>query len=59
MKIRDARSLPSIAQEDLRRKVLKTVKEEKKQAEAAQLFGITRQALGKSVKKYRVWSIID
>jgi transposase len=53
MKIRDARSLPSVAQEDLRRKVLKVVLEGKKQVEVAELFGVTRQAVGKWVKKYR------
>jgi transposase len=51
--MRDARTLPSIAQEDLRRKVLKAVLEGKKQVEAAQIFGVTRQAVGKWVKKYR------
>jgi transposase len=53
MKMRDARTLPSIAQEDLRRKVMRTVLEGKKQVEAAQIFGVTRQAVGKWVKKYR------
>ena len=51
--MRDARTLPSIAQEDLRRKVLRTILEGKKQVEAAQIFGVTRQAVGKWVKKYR------
>jgi len=53
MKIRDARTLPSMAQEDLRRKVLKVIMEGKRQVEVAQLFGVTRQAVGKWVKKYR------
>jgi transposase len=53
MKMRDARTLPSIAQEDLRRKVLRALLEGKKQVEAAQIFGVTRQAVGKWVKKYR------
>jgi transposase len=53
MKMRDARTLPSIAQEDLRRKVLRAILEGKKQMEAAQIFGVTRQAVGKWVKKYR------
>ena len=53
MKIRDARTLPSIAQEDLRLKVIKAVLEGKTQVEAAQIFGVTRQAVGKWVKKYR------
>jgi len=51
--MRDARTLPSIAQEDLRRKVLRALLEGKKQVEAAQIFGVTRQAVGKWVKKYR------
>jgi transposase len=53
MKMRDARTLPSIAQEDLRRKVLRAILEGEKQMEAAQIFGVTRQAVGKWVKKYR------
>jgi len=53
MKMRDARTLPSIAQEDLRRKVLRVIMEGKRQVEVAQLFGVTRQAVGKWVKKYR------
>lgn len=53
MKIRDARTLPAIAQEDLRRKVIKAILEGKTQVEAAQIFGVTRQAVGKWVKKYR------
>jgi transposase len=53
MKVRDARTLPSIAQEDLRRKVLRAILEGEKQMEAAQIFGVTRQAVGKWVKKYR------
>jgi transposase len=53
MKMRDARTLPSIAQEDLRWKVLRAIVKGEKQVEAAQLFGVTRQAVGKWVKKYR------
>jgi transposase len=53
MKMRDARTLPSLGQEDLRRKVLRTILDGKKQMEAAQIFGVTRQAVGKWVKKYR------
>lgn len=53
MKIRDARSLPAIAQEDLRRKVVKAVLDGRKQVEVAQLFGVTRQSVGKWVKAYR------
>jgi transposase len=53
MKMRDARTLPSVAQEDLRRKVLRAIVKGENQVEAAQLFGVTRQAVGKWVKKYR------
>jgi len=53
MKIQDARSLPSVAQEDLRRKVIRAIRGGKKQVEVAKLFGVTRQAVGKWVKKYR------
>jgi transposase len=53
MKTKDARSLPAVAQEDLRRKVIKSVLKGKKQVEAAELFGVTRQAVGKWVKAYR------
>jgi transposase len=44
---------PSVAQEDLRRKVLKGVLEGKKQLEVAELVGVACQAVGKWVKKYR------
>jgi transposase len=53
MKTKDARALPPIAQEDLRRKVIKSVLSGTKQVEAAGLFGVTRQAIGKWVKAYR------
>lgn len=53
MKIKDARSLPTIAQEDLRRKAVKSVQEGRTQEEAARLFGVTRQTVGKWVKAYR------
>jgi transposase len=53
MKIQDARSLPPVAQEDLRRKVIQAVMEGKKQVEVAKLFGVTRQAVGKWVRRYR------
>jgi transposase len=53
MKIRDARSLPAIAQEDLRYKAVKAVEEGKTQEEAARLFGVTRQSIGKWIKRYR------
>jgi transposase len=53
MKTKDARSLPPVAQEDLRRKVIKSILGGKKQVEAAELFGVTRQAIGKWLKAYR------
>jgi len=53
MNFRDARSLPAIAQEDLRQKAIKAVLGGKKQVEVAKIFGVTRQAVGKWVKAYR------
>jgi transposase len=53
METRDARSLPTVAQEDLRMKVLKAIQDGKKQVEVAKLFGVTRQAVGRWVKRYR------
>ncbi|MDF1527107.1 MAG: winged helix-turn-helix domain-containing protein, partial [bacterium] len=53
MKINDARSLPPIAQEDIRVKAVKAVNEGQKQVEVARIFGVTRQAVGNWVKAYR------
>jgi transposase len=53
MKIKDARSLPSIAQEDLRQKAVKAVMDGKKQVEVAKILGVTRQAVGKWINKFR------
>ena len=53
MKTKDARSLPAVAQEDLRCKVITSILNGKKQVEAAELFGVTRQAIGKWLKAYR------
>lgn len=53
MKIRDARALPAVAQEDLRRKVVNIVLRGKDQVSAAKFFGITRQAVGKWMRAYR------
>jgi transposase len=53
MKTKDARSLPSVAQEDLRRKAVKAVLGGMKQVEAAKVLGVTRQAIGKWLKAYR------
>lgn len=53
MKTKDARSLPPKAQEAIRIKAVEAVISGKKQVEISQIFGITRQALGKWVKAYR------
>ena len=53
MEIRDARSLPSVAQEDLRHKAVKCVVDGKKQVEVAEVLGVTRQTVGKWVKTFR------
>ena len=53
MRIRDARSLPAISQEDLRRKAIKAVLDGNEQVEVAKILGVTRQAVGKWVKAYR------
>ena len=52
MKTRDARSLPAVAQEDLRYKAVKAVLDGKKQVEVAKLFDVTRHAVGKWVKAH-------
>ena len=53
MRTHDTRSLPAVAKEDLRRKAVKAVLDGKTQVEIAKLFGVTRQAVGKWMKKYR------
>ncbi len=53
MEIRDARSLPPIAQEDLRKKAIKAVMDGKRQVEVAEIMGVTRQAVGRWVSKFR------
>ena len=53
MKTKDARSLPAVAQEDLRRKAVKAVLNNKKQVEVAEVLSVTRQAIGKWLKAYR------
>jgi len=53
MKIQDARSLPAVAQEDLRRKAVKAVLDGRKQIEVAKMFCVSRQAVGKWVKACR------
>ncbi len=53
MEIRDARSLPQVAQEDLRRKAVKAVLSGRTQGEVAALFGVSRYAVIKWVAAYR------
>ncbi len=53
MKTKDARSLPAVAQEDLRRKAVKAVLGDMNQVEVAKVLGVTRQAIGKWLKAYR------
>jgi len=53
MKIKDARSLPSIAQEDLRQKAVRAVSDGKTQVEVAKVLGVTRQTVGKWIRKFR------
>lgn|SRR5512143_271237 len=53
MKIKDTRSLPPIAQEDLRRKAIQAIADGMTQEEAGKLFGVSRQAVNKWVKRYR------
>ncbi len=53
MKDRDARSLPTIAQENIRLRAIKTFRNGVKQVEVARMFGVTRHAVGKWVKAYR------
>ncbi|SRR5712691_7651340 len=50
---KDARSLPAAAQEDLRRKAVAAVRSGMSQVEAAQVFGVTRQAVGRWVGTVR------
>jgi transposase len=53
MKTKDARSLPGVAQADLRKKAVNAVLHGAKQIEVAQLLGVTRQSVGKWVKAYK------
>jgi len=52
-KSKDARSLPAVAQEVLRRKAIKAIVAGRKQKEIANLFGVTEQAVCKWMKRYR------
>lgn len=60
MKIQDARSLPSVAQADLRRKAVRVYLKEKTQAEVAELFGVSRRAVNGWVRRYRAggWRVL-
>jgi transposase-like protein len=53
MKTRDARSLPSEAQEETRQRAVQAVVSGKTQIEVASLFGVTRQAVGQWMSAYR------
>lgn len=53
METRDARSLSSSAQEELRRRAAKAVLGGKSQSEAAKLFGVSRQTVNEWVQAYR------
>jgi len=53
MKTRDARSLPSEAQEETRKRAVQAVLAGRTQIEVASLFGVTRQAVGQWMKAYR------
>jgi transposase len=57
MKNKDARSLPTIALEDLRRKAVKVVRNGKTHEETGKIFGVTRQTVTKWVKKYRLYGV--
>jgi transposase len=52
MKTKDARSPPSVAQADLRKKAVNAVLHGAKQVEVGKLFGVTRQSVSKWVKAY-------
>ena len=53
METRDARSIGAAAQEELRKRAVAAVLEGRTQIEVAEVFGVTRQALGRWVKAYR------
>lgn len=52
MENKDARSLPAVVQEELRKKAVKAVLSGRKQKEVAKLFGVTEQAVCKWMKQY-------
>jgi transposase len=51
--VRDARSLPQVAQEELRRTAIRLVGEGRSQGEAARIVGVHRQAVNRWVKAHR------
>src|SRR4030042_655403 len=53
MEIRDARSLSPIAQADLRQKAGNAILDGKRQLDTAEMLGVTRQTVGKWMKKFR------
>lgn len=53
MKIRDARSLPAVAQEDLRYKAVNIYLRGKTQEVVAEIFGVSRRAVNGWVRRYR------
>lgn len=53
MEIRDARSLPAGAQEDLRRKAVQAVRQGMTQTEAARIFGVSRGAVNQWMRRYQ------
>ena len=52
MKFKDARSLPAVAQEDLRRKAVEAVRGGQTQTEVARLFGVSRGAVNQWVRRW-------
>lgn len=57
MKTRDARSLPPIAQEDLRRKAVNSVLSGKTHVETARIFAVTRQTVDRWMKSHRAGGV--
>lgn len=53
VEIRDARSLPGVAQEDLRKKAVRAVQSGRTQAEVAGLFGVSRYSVIKWLAAFR------
>jgi transposase len=53
MKTQDARSLPAKAQEAIRRKAVNAVLDGMRKKEAAKIFGVTRQTIGKWIRAYK------